>query len=86
MTIETDPDKRGRDQDVIINLALKRLKNKGTVFISSYTGSGKSAMAIYLSITLKLKTIVICHLGVLLENNGQMNMLNFQEILLKFKC
>jgi superfamily II DNA or RNA helicase len=41
---------------------MQKLKNNGSVFLSCYTGMGKTAMAIYLCITLKLKTLIVCHL------------------------
>lgn len=41
LTIETDPDKRGRDQDVIVAQALHKLYNDGSVFMSLHTGAGK---------------------------------------------
>jgi hypothetical protein len=64
LTIETDPSKRGRDQNVIVDLALKRLYDFGTVFLSLFTGYGKTLTSIYLSIVLGLKTLVLCHLNV----------------------
>lgn len=64
LTIETDPDKRGRDQDVIVDTALKKLEENGSVFLGVFTGAGKSSMGIYISIYLKLKTIVLCHLDI----------------------
>ena len=64
MTIETDPAGRGRDQDVVVAEALARLELEGAIFIASYTGYGKTATAIYLSLTLGLKTIVICHFDI----------------------
>jgi hypothetical protein len=63
-TPETDPTGRGRDQPPIIEEALKKLKNRGYVFMALYTGMGKTALAIYLSIVLGLKTVVLCHLDV----------------------
>lgn len=41
LTIDTDPDKRGRDQDVIVKTALNRLDKYGSVFLSIHTGGGK---------------------------------------------
>lgn len=63
-TPETDPSGRGRDQKPVVEEALCKLKNRGYVFMALYTGMGKTALAIYLSITLKLKTVVLCHLDV----------------------
>lgn len=64
LTKETDPLKRGRDQDVIIKDALNKLEEFGSVFLALFTGMGKSFCSIYLSLTLKLKTIVLCHLDI----------------------
>lgn len=64
LTIDTDPDKRGRDQDVIVKTALERLDKQGSVFMCLHTGAGKTAISIYLSIILGLKTIVLSHLDV----------------------
>jgi len=63
-TPETDPTGRCRNQPPIIEEALKKLKSKGYVFMALYTGMGKTALAIYLSIKLGLKTVVLCHLDV----------------------
>lgn len=41
LTIETDPDRRGRDQDVIVDTALKKLQEDGSVFIGVHCGCGK---------------------------------------------
>lgn len=62
LTKETDPKKRGRDQVTVVQSALNYLKNHGTVFLGLFTGFGKSFCAIYLSIALKLKTVLLCHL------------------------
>jgi superfamily II DNA or RNA helicase len=64
LTIDTDPDKRGRDQDVIVKTALNRLDKYGSVFLSIHTGGGKTAQSIYLSINLGLKTVILSHLDV----------------------
>lgn len=61
LTAETDPSGRGRDQNVVAAQALKRLESTGSVFIAAHTGHGKSALAVYLSLTLGLKTVVVCH-------------------------
>lgn len=66
-TIKTDPNKRKRDQDVVASLALERLKKNDVVFISCFTGYGKSSTAIYLSIVLGMKTMVMCHLKIVRE-------------------
>lgn len=41
LTVETDPLKRGRDQDVTMALALEKLQNDGYVFLGLNTGYGK---------------------------------------------
>lgn len=61
LTPETDPSGRNRDQVSVVSDAIKKLKSTGTVFMALYTGMGKTAMAIYISIYLKLKTVIICH-------------------------
>lgn len=65
LTVETDPQKRRRDQDVIVKTALERLYKCGNVFMSLHTGAGKTALAIYLSIILGLKTVILSHLNVI---------------------
>ena len=40
-TKETDPMKRGRDQDVVFKEAVSRLKNKHSCFIAAFCGYGK---------------------------------------------
>jgi len=62
LTPETDPSGRRRDQVSVVKEAVKKLKSTGTVFMALYTGMGKTAMAIYISIYLHLKTVIICHL------------------------
>ncbi len=61
-TTESDPDKRNRDQDKVVNEALKLLEENGTVFLSLFTGFGKTMIAIYLSLKLGLKIAILCHL------------------------
>jgi superfamily II DNA or RNA helicase len=60
LTAETDPSERNRDQDIVAKTALRHLKNNNSVFISCFTGFGKTALAIYLSLVLGLKTLIIC--------------------------
>lgn len=69
LTIDTDPSKRNRDQDVVIDDALKKLDKDHTVFIAAYTGFGKTASGTYLMCecnnrlvknNLKRKTLVVC--------------------------
>lgn len=62
LTPTTDPSGRNRNQVIVVNAAIKKLKATGTVFMALYTGMGKTAMAIYISIYLGLKTVIICHL------------------------
>lgn len=64
LTADSDPSGRNRDQDVVADVALTRLKEEGSVFIATHTGFGKMALGIYLSVTLKLKTLIVCHLDV----------------------
>lgn len=60
-TKETDPKGRNRDQDVVVANAMARLERDGSVFIACFTGFGKTAIGVYLSVTLGLKTMIICH-------------------------
>lgn len=64
LTAETDPMGRGRNQKDVVEQALSRLELEGSVFIACYTGFGKSATAVYLSLALGLKTMIICHLDI----------------------
>jgi hypothetical protein len=64
LTVETDPDGRGRDQDVIVKTALERLDRCGAVFLSLPCGQGKTGCAIYMSVALGLKTVILTHLDV----------------------
>lgn len=66
-TPETDPSGRRRDQVPVIEEALEKLRGRGYVFMALYTGMGKTALAIYLSIALGLKTVILCHLAVVRE-------------------
>jgi hypothetical protein len=61
LTKETDPLGRGRDQDVVFKKAMKRLEKYHTVFISCFTGFGKTKEAIYLLLTLGYKAGILCH-------------------------
>lgn len=63
-TAETDPSGRNRDQDVVYDLAIKRLLSCGSVLLSCHTGYGKSALMAAILCRLKRKTIVLCHLNV----------------------
>lgn len=61
LTAETDPMKRGRDQDVLVRQALERLHEKHSVFIAAFTGFGKTSTAIYMMCALGLKVGLLCH-------------------------
>ncbi len=67
-TLDTDPDKT-KDQDVVSKQTLKQLKSFGSVFLSLFTGYGKTTLGIYLSCKLSAKenggkTIIICYVDV----------------------
>lgn len=66
-TIETDPKKRGRDQNIVAAEAIQQLKEKHTTFISCFTGYGKTSLATYLFSIFKLKTAVLCHINTVKE-------------------
>ena len=57
-TKETDPKKRKRDQQAVAAEALDELKTNGHIFLSLFTGFGKTMTATYLSCKLKYKTLV----------------------------
>lgn len=61
LTKETDPLGRGRDQDIVVKKALHKLNKYHTVFISCFTGFGKTKCAIYILLTLGYKAIILCH-------------------------
>ena len=69
LTTDTDPSGRKRDQDVVINEALKNLDTNHTTFIAAYTGFGKTASGTYLMCEcnnklikqkFKRKTLIVC--------------------------
>src|SRR5438132_1051463 len=64
LTPENDPLKRDRDQVSVVNEALQQLQSRGTTLIALFTGGGKTAVGVYLSIYLGLKTLVMCHVDV----------------------
>ena len=66
-TEKTDPLGRGRDQDVVVADAIDRLESNHSVFISCFTGYGKTVIATYLLCLLGLKTIIIVHNDTLKE-------------------
>lgn len=61
LTKETDPTKRGRDQNVVVEEAIKKLDKNHCVFAACFTGFGKTWTGIYLSIKYGYKTAVLCH-------------------------
>ena len=65
-TKETDP-KKYRDQDVVVQEALQRLKNDRVVFLALPCGFGKTSIGNYLSSKLARKTLILCHVKVVLE-------------------
>jgi superfamily II DNA or RNA helicase len=62
LTEDTDPSGRKRDQQSVVIEAVQKLKKTGVVFLACYTGMGKTAMTIYTTIKLGLKTVVITYL------------------------
>jgi hypothetical protein len=60
-TLETDP-KHIRDQDVIFEEGIEKLKRDHTLFLALHTGCGKTSMGNYFACHLKLKTAVLCHI------------------------
>lgn len=65
LTKETDPMNRNRDQREAMNLALDRLRENHTCFLSCHTGYGKTACSVYLTSKVKLKTVFMVHSTVL---------------------
>jgi len=63
LTKETDPSGRKRDQDLVIKEAMEKLKRDHVVFISCFTGFGKSCCLSYITASLGLKTVIICHIS-----------------------
>ncbi len=61
LTAETDSSGRKRDQDVLIEEALKCLQKRHSVLIAAHTGFGKTATAIWLLCYLGLKVMLLCH-------------------------
>lgn len=66
-TVETDP-KGYRDQDVVIDFCMSSLLEHHVVFLSLPTGFGKTSVATYLSSKLRRKTVILCHIAVVLDN------------------
>lgn len=67
LTKETDPMKRGRDQDVLVEQALSTLQKYNSVFIAAFTGFGKTSTAIYMMCTLGKKVALLCSNNTLKE-------------------
>ena len=51
----------------IKNECIKRLNEYGCLLISLYPGAGKTCLSIYLASIIKLKTLIVCHRIVLME-------------------
>ncbi len=64
-TTKTDP-RNGtkRDQDVVAREAIALLKKDNAVFISAFTGYGKTSIGTYLTAWSGLKTVVLSHLSI----------------------
>ena len=65
-TLATDP-KKYRDQDVVTKQALAKLKVDRTVFLALPCGYGKTSAGNFLSCALGYKTLILCHIKVVLE-------------------
>src|SRR3972149_1668466 len=57
----------GRKQDYVYNEALKRIKKYGSVLLSLFCGYGKTYLAIRLAFQLKLKTAILAHRTILID-------------------
>lgn len=55
------------NQKEVRDEAMKRLNSHGSILISSYTGFGKTLLAIYLATRVGLQTLIICHRVVLMN-------------------
>ena len=66
-TKETDPKKRGRDQNIVAAQAIKILEEKNSVLLACFTGYGKTMMAAYLSAYFGYKTAILSHMDVIKE-------------------
>lgn len=51
-----------KDQDVIVQTSINKLKRDHYVFLALATSFGKTLMAVYISCILKRKVLVLCHL------------------------
>ena len=57
-----------RENQVIVkNEAIERLNSHGAVIIAAACGFGKTSLAIYISTKIKMKTLIICHRVVLIN-------------------
>jgi superfamily II DNA or RNA helicase len=54
-------------QKEVKNEAIQNLNKYGSTIISSYTGFGKTILAIYIASRIKMKTLIICHRIVLIN-------------------
>lgn len=61
LTIETDP-KGYRDQDILVQEVLEKLKTDHVAFVAAFTGFGKTSISNYLTCYLKLPTLILSHL------------------------
>ena len=69
-TKDTDPKGRGRDQDVVVAKTIKRMKQSHSAFVASFTGFGKTTIAIYIMTHFRLKTAILCHLDTVKQQWG----------------
>ena len=70
LTPETDPSGKKRDQVSIVTEAMKQLQEDSYVFLDVHTGCGKTAMSIYMSVKLGLKTMIMCPLNTVKDQWG----------------
>ena len=66
-TRESDPMKRGRDQDIVFKEAVSKLTNDHVCFIAAFTGFGKTCLGTCLASHFKLKSAIICHNDIIKE-------------------
>lgn len=75
MKVEFALDLRPEQEEVKTD-AISMLNKKGSTLISCYTGFGKTCLAIYLATTIKLRTMIITH-RVVLINQWKSSILKF---------
>ena len=56
-----------KSQEEVFPDIYKKIKENGTVKLSFYPGFGKTTLSIYLASKLKLKTVILCHRTVLID-------------------